>query len=193
MLALLMDSTNVWQPGFSIPESNVYTTLEKIVKDTHGRLIIAMFASHLERLIRINTRKSEDTFGDLEAQVAGCRLAKRRFEELCNIADKYGINACFEFLPITEVKSLPAGLDVVRELAASLDPSPRSLLVVGHNPGLTDLARALLPDFALEDLPTSGTVVIDFSADRWSDIQSTRRQLVYYDFPQNPGPAPKTD
>jgi N-methylhydantoinase B len=41
----------------------------------------------LERLIRFNTRKSDDTFGDLEAQVAGCRLAKMRFEELMN---RYG-------------------------------------------------------------------------------------------------------
>jgi len=53
VLVLLMDSTNVWQPGFSIPESNVYRTLEDLVKNAKDRLIIAMFASHLERLIRI--------------------------------------------------------------------------------------------------------------------------------------------
>jgi len=53
VLALLMDSTNVWQPGFSIPESVVYKTLEKIIKDSTGRLVVAMFASHLERLIRV--------------------------------------------------------------------------------------------------------------------------------------------
>ncbi len=53
VLALLMDSTNVWQPGWSIPEVNVYRTLEKIVKEAKGRLIVAMFASHLERLIRV--------------------------------------------------------------------------------------------------------------------------------------------
>ena len=53
VLALLMDSTNVWQPGFSIPESVVYHTLEAIIKDAKGRLIVAMFASHLERLIRV--------------------------------------------------------------------------------------------------------------------------------------------
>lgn len=53
VLALLMDSTNVWQPGFSIPEANVYATLEKIIRDSKGRLVIAMFASHLERLIRV--------------------------------------------------------------------------------------------------------------------------------------------
>lgn len=53
VLVLLMDSTNVWQPGFSIPEANVYATLERIITETNGRLIIAMFASHLERLIRV--------------------------------------------------------------------------------------------------------------------------------------------
>ncbi len=53
VLVLLMDSTNVWQPGWSIPESNVYRTLEELVKNSHSRLIIAMFASHLERLIRV--------------------------------------------------------------------------------------------------------------------------------------------
>ena len=53
VLALLMDSTNVWQPGFSIPEATVYKTLEKVISETKGRLIIAMFASHLERLIRV--------------------------------------------------------------------------------------------------------------------------------------------
>ncbi len=53
VLCLLMDSTNVWQPGFSIPERNVYATLERIVHESAGRLIIAMFASHLERLIRV--------------------------------------------------------------------------------------------------------------------------------------------
>jgi ribonuclease J len=53
VLCLLMDSTNVWQPGWSIPEANVYRTLEDIIKNSNNRLIIAMFASHLERLIRV--------------------------------------------------------------------------------------------------------------------------------------------
>lgn len=53
VLCLLMDSTNVWQPGWSIPEVNVYKTLEDIIKNANNRLIIAMFASHLERLIRV--------------------------------------------------------------------------------------------------------------------------------------------
>lgn len=53
VLALLMDSTNIERPGWSIPEHVVYETLEEIIKNTHRRLIIGMFASHLERLIKI--------------------------------------------------------------------------------------------------------------------------------------------
>ncbi|MDP2648585.1 MAG: RNase J family beta-CASP ribonuclease, partial [bacterium] len=54
VLALLMDSTNVWQPGWSVPERNVYTTLDEIIsKPAKGRIIIGTFASKLERLMRI--------------------------------------------------------------------------------------------------------------------------------------------
>ncbi|PIR83953.1 hypothetical protein COU18_00880 [Candidatus Kaiserbacteria bacterium CG10_big_fil_rev_8_21_14_0_10_51_14] len=53
VLALIMDSTNVWQPGFSIPEPTVHKTLENIIKNATGRLVIGMFASHLERLVRV--------------------------------------------------------------------------------------------------------------------------------------------
>lgn len=54
VLALLMDSTNVWQQGFSIPERNVFNTLSDILaRPSKGRVIIGTFASQLERLIKI--------------------------------------------------------------------------------------------------------------------------------------------
>jgi len=54
VLALLMDSTNVWQPGWSISERIVHHTLEDIIsRPAKGRLIIGTFASQLERLMHI--------------------------------------------------------------------------------------------------------------------------------------------
>ena len=54
VLALLMDSTNVWQPGWSISERTVHKTLEDIIsRPAKGRLIIGTFASQLERLMHI--------------------------------------------------------------------------------------------------------------------------------------------
>ncbi|KKR66136.1 MAG: RNA-metabolising metallo-beta-lactamase [Parcubacteria group bacterium GW2011_GWB1_40_5] len=53
VILLMMDSTNVENPGFSTPERLVYENLDKIIKDTKGRLVIGTFASQLERVMRI--------------------------------------------------------------------------------------------------------------------------------------------
>lgn len=53
VLMLMADSTNVENPGFSLPERTVHKNLEEIIKNTNGRLIIATFASLLERLLKI--------------------------------------------------------------------------------------------------------------------------------------------
>jgi ribonuclease J len=53
VLILMADSTNVENPGFSIPEKVVHKNIEEIIKNTKGRLIIATFASLLERMLKI--------------------------------------------------------------------------------------------------------------------------------------------
>ncbi len=53
VLLLMMDSTNVDNPGFSTPERLVHKNLEEIIKQTKNRLIIGTFASQLERVIKI--------------------------------------------------------------------------------------------------------------------------------------------
>lgn len=53
VLCLLMDSTNVDNPGFSTPERLVHEGLENIIKNTKSRLIIGTFASQLERIMKI--------------------------------------------------------------------------------------------------------------------------------------------
>jgi phosphohistidine phosphatase len=62
------------------------------------------------------------------------------------------------------------------------------MLVVGHNPGLTELAHALLPGFDVDDLATSAIVALDYEglAD-WAAFADATPRLGYYDFPKNPG------
>lgn len=52
-LVLIADSTNVEKPGYSMPETVVYESIEQIIKNTQGRLIIGTFASQFERMIKI--------------------------------------------------------------------------------------------------------------------------------------------
>ena len=52
-LVLLTDSTNIENPGFSTPDKVVNDNLEEIVRNTKGRLIMTMFASHIYRIAHI--------------------------------------------------------------------------------------------------------------------------------------------
>ena len=53
VLMLMADSTNVENPGFSIPEKTVHKNIEEIIRTVKGRLIISTFSSLLERLLKI--------------------------------------------------------------------------------------------------------------------------------------------
>ena len=73
----------------------------------------------------------------------------------------------------------------------SVGPDPERLMILGHNPGLHDLALRLIGGgdaagrAALADnLPTSGLAVIDFAVDRWNSIAFGGGQLVRYVSPK---------
>lgn len=60
-LLLTMDSTSIEKPGFSLSENVVVDNIDKFIKDTKSRLIIATFASQVERIISII--KSAEKYG----------------------------------------------------------------------------------------------------------------------------------
>jgi len=51
ILLLTMDSTGIPNPGWSASETEVTKTIDEIIKNVSGRIIIASFASQVERLI----------------------------------------------------------------------------------------------------------------------------------------------
>lgn len=58
VLLLTMDSTGAEKPGWTISENLVIKTIDKIVKEVTGRIIIATFSSQVERIIQfINMAK----------------------------------------------------------------------------------------------------------------------------------------
>jgi len=50
ILALLSDSTNVEKEGYTISDKEIGETLDKIITDSHGRIIVALFASNIARI-----------------------------------------------------------------------------------------------------------------------------------------------
>jgi len=100
-------------------------------------------------------------------------------------------------VPAPEVELLPElyGADPAQMLQTIHDASvsdPRRLLVIGHNPGMHELALALTDGGgdaagrrALSDnLPTSGLAIFDFAVDDWADVAFRRGRLVLFVSPK---------
>lgn len=53
-----------------------------------------------------------------------------------------------------------------------------SLMMVGHNPGLTDFANQFLQT-KIEMLPTSGMVGLEFDTDKWEEIMNCKAKKLF--------------
>ena len=71
-------------------------------------------------------------------------------------------------------------LGLVREL----DGRVECALLVGHNPGVSELAHVLVRDFT-QELPTCAVVSIDLPADTWAGVKRGSGSLRAYDYPKN--------
>ena len=78
-----------------------------------------------------------------------------------------------------------ATAEKILELVRSQEDNVSDLLVVGHNPGLTELVNRLLPELDLDNLATSGVVAMDFDTTKWSEIDEMYAEFVFYDYPKN--------
>jgi phosphohistidine phosphatase len=85
-----------------------------------------------------------------------------------------------------------ASPDAIRGVLAAQDDAHDCVLLVGHNPGLTDLVNELLPELALDNLPTAGVVAVELDASAWSVAARMRGRLEYLDYPKNPGSVAAT-
>jgi phosphohistidine phosphatase len=68
------------------------------------------------------------------------------------------------------------------DLVRGLDDRAQSALLVGHNPGCSELARALARGFA-QELPTCAAVSVDLPADTWAGVRRGSGSLRWYDYP----------
>jgi phosphohistidine phosphatase len=80
---------------------------------------------------------------------------------------------------------------LLQTIHAASSADPKTLLLVGHNPGMHELALALAGSGdaagrkALADnLPTSGLAVFDFAVDDWADVAFRRGRLVLFVSPK---------
>ena len=69
-----------------------------------------------------------------------------------------------------------SGADGLFELFYDLPPECHSVMIVGHNPALTDLVNYFISP-GMEWLPTSAVVSVVFRTDRWEKIALAEKEI----------------
>ena len=78
-----------------------------------------------------------------------------------------------------------AGVNRLIEVLASQDEGFKNIILVAHNPGLTDLANELIPELTT-NLPTCGFLSVLVDVDTW-DLRGRRSaELIEYNYPKKP-------
>ena len=106
--------------------------------------------------------------------------AKRAWRTAKIIAGEIGYP--FEFLQREDSLYL-ASLDEILGVINEQDTGFSSLMIVGHNPGLTYLANYLSPGLT-PNLPTAGVVAVAFDQDDWNLFEQPQTELLVHDYPK---------
>ena len=92
------------------------------------------------------------------------------------------INYPVEFLQ-REQELYMADLDDFLALLERQDVKFNSIMLVGHNPGLTDFANYLMPDLT-DNIPTSGVVSMTVETNDWNLAAGSGAELLVFDYPK---------
>jgi ribonuclease J len=125
VLALMSDSTNAERPGYTLSEREIGITLEGLIREAEGRVIIAVFASHIHRVqqvINIAAKFRRQVLFNGKSMVINTRLAKE-----------------------LGLLSIPSGLEIIVSDLERLPPA-RTIIVTTGSQGepLSALARIAL-------------------------------------------------
>jgi len=108
--------------------------------------------------------------------------AKRAIRTARVIADAIG----YPRKQISEQNSIyEASHDALLEMIQEFDDTFQHMMLFGHNPAFTYLAKSLIHEH-IENVPTCGIVCIDFDVGSWSAVDHGKGQLVFFDYPKNP-------
>ena len=106
---------------------------------------------------------------------------------------KRAFTTCQEFLRIlelsekkcsTEKKLYHADPGTLLETIKHLNDSYNSVMIFGHNPGITAFANSLF-QISIDNIPTTGIVAGTLTIKSWKDAEYGCGKLLFFDYPRN--------
>jgi len=142
-------------------------------------------SDHERTLMPIGIKKTKKVIGFLKRENVSVDLiisssAVRAFETAKLIADAIGYDSDL----IVKNKTLyHAGVDDVYNELFAIDNSINSVMIVAHNPTLTDFVNEFV-ESPITNLPTTGVVSVSFDVDSWENMVNAKFKVNFVVFPR---------
>jgi phosphohistidine phosphatase len=75
-----------------------------------------------------------------------------------------------------------AGVPDLLEVVHTIEDTAREVILVGHNPGVIQFAN-WLSNAVVNNVPTCGTLRIDFPVESWREVKEGMGSLIFFDHP----------
>ena len=76
-----------------------------------------------------------------------------------------------------------APLHILNHLIDKLSNNFNSVMIIGHNPGLTDWANSMNEQVRIDELPTCGIYAVESNALNWSDFEKSAKKFLFFESP----------
>lgn len=60
-----------------------------------------------------------------------------------------------------------------------------TVMIFGHNPGLTDFVNDVGRSIDIDNIPTCGVVAFEFNIDSWKELREGLGTLLFFDYPKS--------
>jgi len=119
---------------------------------------------------------------DIHPQLLLSSPAKRAFSTSKRIADAIGYSR--ENIK-TEKELYHADAETILSILRKLGDNISTLMIFGHNPGLTDFVNQLGKNTSIENIPTCGVVAFSLRIEHWRDLGFNSGELIFFDYPKS--------
>jgi phosphohistidine phosphatase len=107
--------------------------------------------------------------------------AERALSSCLLIAEKIGYTL---HDVLTDRRLYHAGDDQLMSLICDLNDEHDEVMIVAHNPGLTDFVNRASREPVIDNIPTCGVVALKFPVRSWNSITWGKGEMMFFDFPK---------
>ncbi len=86
--------------------------------------------------------------------------------------------SCLNCPAVTESTLYNARAEAILKAIQGADEAARTLIVVGHQPGMQETANRLLPEWEVDEYPTAKAAILEFAAPTWFEVSWGDGRLV---------------